>query len=115
VSKLKKIVGIKKKVDKQKHDIQTNKIPSRSIASRKLDKKRKKLLKDISVDNNKKYIVDEIRNKIKPLLNEAIKDRPAYVIGLLLAIVNQETGNYSAANCLIDEYKLDELFDMKKF
>jgi hypothetical protein len=49
------------------------------------------------------------------MIAQATQDAPRSSIGIVLAIVNQETGNHTAANALIDEYGLERLFGIKKF
>ena len=49
------------------------------------------------------------------MITAATKDAPKPSVGIVLAIVNQETGNHAAANALIDEYGLERLFGIKKF
>lgn len=55
------------------------------------------------------------RERLRGMIEIATKDRPKPSIGVVLAIVNQETGNHAAANALIDEYGLTRLFGIKKF
>ena len=51
--------------------------------------------------------------RIKELLKDATAGAPRSAIGLVLALVSQETGNKLAANELIREHKLDELFGIQ--
>lgn len=58
------------------------------------------------------------RERLRALISQATAgmeelDKPG--VGIVLAIVNQETGHHAAANALIDEYQLDTLFGIKKF
>jgi hypothetical protein len=56
------------------------------------------------------------RKKLEPLVKMlAPSDSPPAAVGLVMALLNQQTGNKSAANLLIDEYKLDKLFGLQKF
>lgn len=59
--------------------------------------------------------IAKARTRIKELLGEVAGDAPRSAIGLVLAIVSQETGNQKAAEALISEFKLDELFGLQKF
>jgi hypothetical protein len=59
--------------------------------------------------------VQKARARIKELVRKLAHGRPEASVGLVLALVNQETGNQKAANALIAEYRLDELFGVKKF
>lgn len=68
---------------------------------------------DQEVEENES--IKKARIRIKKFLDQTIVGRPAVAIGLVLAIVNQETGNKKAANVLIDQYKLDKKFGLKKF
>lgn len=72
------------------------------------------LKKTEKIEDLDSSIVDEARKKLKPLIDEAIVGQPANAIGLVLAILNQETGNHKAANILIDEYKLTATFGIRK-
>jgi len=54
--------------------------------------------------------VTKARERIKRVLEAAEKQYGANAIGLALAIVSQETGNQKAANLLIEEYNLIELY-----
>jgi hypothetical protein len=55
------------------------------------------------------------RARIKTLIAGATTGHPPQAVHLVLAIVNQETGNHKAANALIEEYKLDEMFGLRRF
>jgi hypothetical protein len=59
--------------------------------------------------------VAKARKALKPLIEQTTKGKEPISIGLVLAILNQETGNNAAANVLIEEYKLDKIFGLKKF
>jgi hypothetical protein len=59
--------------------------------------------------------IAKARVRIKELLGEVAGDAPRSAIGLVLAIVSQETGNQKAAEALIDEFKLDATFGLQKF
>ena len=59
--------------------------------------------------------VTRARKALKPLIDQTTKGKEPISIGLVLAILNQETGNNKAANVLIEEYKLDKIFGLKKF
>lgn len=59
--------------------------------------------------------IREARERLRALIAEATKDAPRPSVGIVLAIVNQETGNHAAANALIEEYGLERLFGIKKF
>lgn len=72
-------------------------------------------LEDKVSDKPESQVVQDARKRLKPLIEQVVKGRPESAIGLVLAILNQETGHYEAANKLIDEYKLDTMFGIKKF
>lgn len=55
------------------------------------------------------------RQRLRAMIEAVSKDAPRPSIGIVLAIVNQETGNHAAANALIDEYGLESMFGIKKF
>lgn len=59
--------------------------------------------------------IREARERLRALIAEATRDAPRPSIGIVLAIVNQETGNHAAANALIEEYGLERRFGIKKF
>lgn len=59
--------------------------------------------------------IREARARLRSMIAQATQDAPRSSIGIVLAIVNQETGNHTAANALIDEYGLERLFGIKKF
>jgi hypothetical protein len=59
--------------------------------------------------------IREARTRLRAMIAAATKDAPKPSVGIVLAIVNQETGNHAAANALIDEYGLERLFGIKKF
>lgn len=59
--------------------------------------------------------IREARERLRGLIAAATADAPKSSIGIVLAIVNQETGNHAAANALIDELGLERLFGIKKF
>jgi hypothetical protein len=59
--------------------------------------------------------IREARVRLRALIAAATADAPRSSVGIVLAIVNQETGNHVAANALIDEYGLTKLFGIKKF
>lgn len=59
--------------------------------------------------------IREARARLRAMIVAATKDAPKPSVGIVLAIVNQETGNHAAANALIDEYGLERLFGIKKF
>lgn len=58
--------------------------------------------------------VQKARQRIRQLVKAVTADQDKSAVGLVLAIVNQETGSHEAANQIIDEYKLDELFGIQK-
>jgi hypothetical protein len=61
---------------------------------------------------------DTIRNarqRIRSIVKSVVHDKERSAVQLVLAMVNQETGNTAAANCIIKEYRLDELFGLKCF
>lgn len=54
------------------------------------------------------------RERIRDLLAKATPEHTSRAtVGIILALVSQETGNYTAADALIKEYSLDTLFGMK--
>jgi hypothetical protein len=55
------------------------------------------------------------RARLRSMIAQTTKDAPRASVGIVLAIVNQETNNHAAANALIDEYGLERLFGIKKF
>lgn len=59
--------------------------------------------------------IREARVRLRTLIAAATADAPRASVGIVLAIVNQETGNHAAANALIDEYALERMFGIKKF
>jgi len=59
--------------------------------------------------------IRDARVRLRGLVKLAMKGAPPSSIGIVLAIVNQETGNHGAANALIEEYELERLFGIKKF
>ena len=59
--------------------------------------------------------IRKARARIKTLIEGATVGHPPQAVHLVLAIVNQETGNHTAANALITEYKLDDLFGLRRF
>lgn len=59
--------------------------------------------------------VQRARKRLRGLIKQATGDAPPEAVGLVLAIVTQETGNHAAANALIDEYGLEKTFGIKKF
>lgn len=59
--------------------------------------------------------IAKARARLKVLLKQATDGAPDQSIGLVLAILNQETGNTKAANVLIDDYGLEKAFGLKKF
>lgn len=59
--------------------------------------------------------IRDARARLRVLIAEATKDAPKPSVGIVLAILNQETGNHAAANALIDELGLEKLFGIKKF
>lgn len=59
--------------------------------------------------------IREARKRLRTLITHATAGAPRPSVGLVLAIVNQETGNHAAANALIDEYSLERLFGIQKF
>lgn len=54
------------------------------------------------------------RKQIRVVLETITKGKEPVAIGLILAVLNQETGNYDAANSLIEKYDLEKLFGFKK-
>lgn len=59
--------------------------------------------------------VQVARKRLRAMIKQATGDAPPEAIGLVLAILTQETGNHAAANTLIAEYGLDKTFGIKKF
>lgn len=53
------------------------------------------------------------RKRIRELVDYASSGAPANSVGLVLALLSQETGNKASANQLIREHKLDELFGLQ--
>lgn len=55
------------------------------------------------------------RERLRPLVEKiAPPGAPPVAVGLVLAILNQETGSKAAANLLIDEFDLTKLFGIQK-
>lgn len=67
------------------------------------------------VPKNEPEAIRQARASLRLMVVEATKGAPRSSVGIVLAIVNQETGNHVAANALIDEYELDRLFGLQKF
>lgn len=59
--------------------------------------------------------VAKARERIREILKQVASGAPPAAVGLVLAIVNQETGNQVSANALIDEFELDKKFGLMKF
>lgn len=59
--------------------------------------------------------VRKARARIREFVVPLMAGKSPVAVGLILAILNQETGNKTAANALIDEFKLDKLFGLQKF
>lgn len=59
--------------------------------------------------------VQKARERIRGIVQSLVQDKERSAVQLVLAMVNQETGNTAAANLIIAEYKLDELFGLKRF
>lgn len=97
-----------------------NRPPSRSRARRAISGK-KTAYRPISSNgatdktSGEHEAVVKARKALKPLIEKTTKGSPPISIGLVLAILNQETGHTTAANVLIEEYKLDKIFGLKKF
>jgi len=68
-----------------------------------------------SVFDPEPEVIRTARARIKALIDRATEGHPPQAVHLVLAIVNQETGNHSAANALIREYRLDKLFGLRQF
>lgn len=59
--------------------------------------------------------IRKARARIRIIVQSVVKDKERSAVQLVLAMMNQETGNTQAANLIISEYKLDELFGLKRF
>jgi hypothetical protein len=55
------------------------------------------------------------RKRLRSIVATLTEGRPPSAVGLVLAILNQETGNHAAANALIDELELTKTFGIMKF
>ncbi len=55
------------------------------------------------------------RERLRELLQEATAGAPREAVGLVLAILSQETKSQKAAEALIDEFQLDKKFGLQKF
>lgn len=55
------------------------------------------------------------RQRLRAIVSQLVEGRPPSAVGLVLAILNQETGNHAAANALIDELGLTAAFGILKF
>jgi len=55
------------------------------------------------------------RVRVREILNAITEGQPKESISLVLAILNQETGNQKAAEVLIDEFELDKKYGLLKF
>jgi hypothetical protein len=59
--------------------------------------------------------VAQARSRIRELLRKAVpEDATPATLGIVLALVSQETGNHVAANALIDEYGLTAALGIAK-
>jgi len=61
------------------------------------------------------HAVIKARTRIKAVVSAAQEQLGPSTVGLALAIVTQETGNYEAANLLIKEYKLEKLYGIQPY
>lgn len=122
-SKLKKAIGGAKqkrtKIKKRKSTASptedaSGKPPSRSRRRRQNDPSRK-ANKSAPKVTGEPDAIRAAREQIREMLTAITLGRPPLAIGLVLAIVNQETGNAVGANALIDEFKLDKVFGLKRF
>lgn len=80
------------------------------------DGKKRRKARPAPEDRQEPKAVRDAREGLRPLvalMAPAGTDKTA--VGLILAILNQELGNKSGANQLIDELKLDKLFGIEKF
>ncbi len=59
--------------------------------------------------------IAKARERLRTLLKQVAGDAPREAVGLVLAILTQETKSQKAAEALIDEFKLDEAFGLQKF
>lgn len=90
--------------------------PSRSRSRRaQMASQAKKNPEATPVASEEPEAVQKARKRLKGMIEQAVGDAPPEAIGLVLAIVTQETGNHAAANALISEYRLDKVFGLKKF
>lgn len=55
------------------------------------------------------------RLRVRDILSAVTEGQPKESISLVLAILNQETGNQKAAEVLIDEFELDKKYGLLKF
>jgi hypothetical protein len=62
------------------------------------------------------FVIAETRAKVKLVLARAIpEETPKVAIGLMLAVLNHELGSYEAANSIIRQYQLGQLFGFEEF
>lgn len=122
MSKLTKIFSGKEGQKKTSSDekASVDRPPSRSMARRSIGRsKRPSVATSVKASTNESSgeheAVKRARKALKPLIEKTTKGKPPISIGLVLAILNQETGNNKAANVLIEEYQLDKVFGLKKF
>jgi hypothetical protein len=59
--------------------------------------------------------VQKARARIRRLVERTTSNAPRLAVSLVLALINQETGNHRAANEIIDEFGLEKRFGLQKF
>lgn len=88
--------------------------PRRSRARRAQNPASKKSAKALA-SKEEPDAIRKARERIRAFVREVTKDAPKASIGIVLALVNQETGSHKAANALIDELDLEKSFGIRKF
>jgi hypothetical protein len=64
---------------------------------------------------NEPDAISKARVRIRTLVADVTKGVDKNAVQLVLAILNQEIGHKGAANSIIDEYRLDEIFGLQRF
>lgn len=100
--------------------VKTERPPSRSRARRSIRGKKTShspaVGESVSDESSSEHeAIRRARKALIPLIKKTTEGKEPISIGLVLAILNQETGNHKSANVLIEEYKLDKIFGLKKF
>lgn len=115
MSRLESAVGKKRKKKKKKAEAasETNGSPPRRSRARRAQNPAGK--KKAAAAKEEPEAIRKARERIREFVREVTKGQQKEAIGLVLALVNQETGSHKAANALIDEMNLDKTFGIRKF